>query len=191
MPRRLLWLSVGNTKLGLKTPKFSLPTGYPQHGGTCPGASRWCAGNPASPTERGSCYADHRRPQGWNKRPVVREKRERNLAALVAPGGYDRFVAEITQDLATLKATTCRIHDSGDLFAPEYIRAWVRIAQANPRVKFWTYTHSWRVAALVGELHVLQAQPNVQLFASVDPRRRASRRLVGAWPASKAGQYRD
>lgn len=36
-----------------------------------------------------------------------------------------------------------RIHDSGDFFSPEYLRAWKEIANRNPDVMFWAPSRYW------------------------------------------------
>lgn len=38
-----------------------------------------------------------------------------------------------------------RVHDSGDLFSPEYVRCWVRVCAALPEIRFWFPTRSWNV----------------------------------------------
>jgi hypothetical protein len=49
-----------------------------------------------------------------------------------------------------------RIHDSGDFFSPEYLRAWKTIAEHNPDVMFWAPSRYWaagRGAAFVNEIN--------------------------------------
>lgn len=168
-PVRDGWLQPGNLKLGKRVFKFALPTGRPTDGGTCPGATNWCAGTPGNPKWDGKCYASERRPQGWNKRPVVKEARQRNLRDLLAPGGYDRFVTELVEEVNRKRVEAIRVHDSGDYFAPAYVDAWARVVDATPDVMYYAYTHSWRVDVLREPLERLRALPNMQLFASVDP----------------------
>ena len=62
-----------------------------------------------------------------------------------------------------------RWHVSGDFDSPEIIATARDYAIANPDTKFWAYTRSWRIPALLPHLAGLRALPNVQLFASTDP----------------------
>jgi hypothetical protein len=110
-----------------------------QAGTTCPGASTEC---------ELFCYA--------KKGNFLRFGLQRKYgeAILKLPGKLPNFV---------------RIHASGDFDTIEYIEFWIDKAKKNPETKFWAYTRSWNVPELVDSLEVLRAQPNVQLFASVDP----------------------
>lgn len=163
------WLQPGTLKVGTNVPVFNLPAGHVAEGGTCPGATTWCAGTIGAKKWDGKCYAHHRRRHGWNKRRVVRESRERNLRHLLEPGGLDRFVTDALEELKDWKTDACRLHVSGDFFSPDYTRAWLRIVRGFREMRFWTYTHSWRVGVLRPHLEVLQREPNMQLFASLDP----------------------
>jgi hypothetical protein len=155
------FLTVGNKKIGSFTPTFSLPSGSPMHGGTCPGATRGCLA---------FCYTRRGRQQ-W---PAVQARYERNLTRLLAPNGLETFARAVPHELRALAAGICRIHCSGDFFlypgdAPAYVRAWMRIVDASPRVSFWVYTRSFAVPQLLDALEALRRRPNVQMFASVDP----------------------
>lgn len=134
--------SEGNTKLG-KGPTigaFSLPPLS-----TCPGSTSWC---------RKFCYAK----QHMFQYPNVRDRWQENEQA-VRIGKLPRIDPKIR---------VFRIHVSGDFYSAPYIRAWIRLVRLHPDVRFWAYTHSWRVSRLLPALEALRAETNVQLFASVD-----------------------
>lgn len=107
-------------------------------GTTCPGASEWCSK---------FCYAKH--------------------------GSYVRFGIQAEYAKSIIKLPNklreiCRIHASGDFDTVDYIMDTITMARAHPGTKFWAYTRSWNVPHLVDSLETLRAEPNVQLFASVD-----------------------
>lgn len=60
-----------------------------------------------------------------------------------------------------------RIHDDGDFFSPEYVRAWIEIVRACPDIHFWAPTKSYRgPAAMLAALRNLHAEPNMYLSLS-------------------------
>ena len=150
------WLTRGNAKIGPSTMKFSLPAGAPEQGGTCPGATSFCAK---------VCYAK----KGRFMIPANLDRRARNLARLESPGGLERFAEEVPDELRTHAASICRIHDSGDFHSVAYVEAWRAVVEQASDVKFWAYTRSYRVQRLRLALEKLRALPNMQLFASRDP----------------------
>lgn len=173
------WWTVGNSKLGMKVGNLNLVAGTGELG-TCPGASGWCNTH---------CYAK----RGWYVRKTLRLRRERNVTNLRAPGGLERFIREMNEDLTRYRLGFFRIHGSGDFFSPAYVLAWARIALANPRVRFLAYTHSWRVREedhpLMREsLEAFRALPNVVLFASTDPDTEAAgEKPPQGWRVAAAG----
>jgi hypothetical protein len=58
-----------------------------------------------------------------------------------------------------------RVHDSGDLFSPEYTRAWIRICACLSWVRFWFPTRSWQ-APWLDVIQELAALPNVAVRPS-------------------------
>jgi hypothetical protein len=85
------------------------------------------------------CYAS----QGWYMTGRVKDGYEHNLA-IVRQAEKDplELGAFLLQDIEDLGATHIRPHDSGDFFAPWYVRAWLAIARELPHVTFYTYTKS-------------------------------------------------
>lgn len=146
---KLLGISFGegNTKVGEDVFTFSLPAKK-----SCPGASAWCLKR---------CYA-------WRyeqRRPACRKAYASNLALANAP---ERFAETVIGVLPRI-LPCFRIHVSGDFHTVQYAEAWIRICQAFPQTLFWGYTRSWAAPELREPLERLRDQPNIQLFASVDP----------------------
>jgi hypothetical protein len=111
--------------------------------GTCPGSSPEC---------EAICYA---------KRPVAEEGAVHEMWKLNSQ----------TEDVPTSFPDGCtlvRLHVSGDFTSVAYIEGWIRLCEANPDVRVWGYTRSWRVPELLPGLERLRALPNVQLLASMD-----------------------
>ena len=61
-----------------------------------------------------------------------------------------------------------RLHDSGDLFNPQYARLWARIAAATPHVAYWIPTRQYKSKNLHMQAALLElsALPNVALRPS-------------------------
>lgn len=159
MAQVLLQLRSGNNKVGgSKVLQFSTTAGPVELGGSCPGATSWCAAN---------CYAR----TGWYvRRKLIVDALRNRLAWLKEDGGIQKFIDEVTQDLETHPSKKyVRIHIAGDFFSSDYTRAWTEIAKRFPDRYFWGYTHSWPIPELQEALIELRDQPNVQLWASQDP----------------------
>lgn len=135
----------GNIKVG-PIPTFSLPAQA-----SCPGATPWCIQH---------CYAKRYE----RMRPNCQRAYERNLKLSRNPR---RFVREMLKHIPR-DTPVLRIHVSGDFYDARYIYSWVTIARQRPRTKFWAYTRSWVVPALLPALERLRSLKNVHLFASVD-----------------------
>ena len=120
---------------------------------TCPGRSRWCSENCYNADPRAGVYPIDRWSENWR---AIESSPEGSAVYLLAA-------------LASAKPRVgVRIHSSGDFYSEQYIRWWVEIATAASKVRFWAYTRSWAVGALLPALETLRALPNVQLFASWD-----------------------
>ena len=137
----------------------------------------------------GSCYAD----KGFYTWPVVKAAQDARFqyaikAASDAATGddfvarmsdaierealrqekrYYRSVARGDREMGTFQAIF-RVHDSGDLFSPQYAALWVRICTALPTVNFWFPTRQWRCKNLhmLAVLTTLAALPNVSVRPS-------------------------
>lgn len=138
------YLKIGsNSKLGKGIASWNIPAVS-----TCPGRTQSC---------ESVCYAN----KGLFKLQSRRYAEHYNLAE------SDTFVDIINAELATGKIKAVRIHAAGDFYSSDYIRKWIDIIRANPSVKFWSYTRSWRTPLRL-PLKKLAALPNLQLFASID-----------------------
>jgi len=62
-----------------------------------------------------------------------------------------------------------RFHSVGDFDSKEYIEWCTSLVRKNANKRFWAYTKSWRVPKLLKPLKRLNKEPNMQLFASMDP----------------------
>lgn len=115
---------------------------------TCPGSSDWCVEH---------CYAD----KGFF--PLLRKRHEESSKRA------HRSKALIEEILELPEGAWIRAHASGDFDTAAYILKWKMAAQLRPDLRFWAYTRSWRIPALLPFLEELRALPNFQLFASIDP----------------------
>ena len=141
-------LKIGtNTKLGKGIAGFSLPAVS-----TCPGRTKLC---------EGICYAT----SGFFRFRNVRTSLQRSLDA----SRDDGFATVISDEIGRRRSIKAvRIHPSGDFYSGPYISKWIDIVRANPDVRFWAYTRSWRIPELVPKLRELSDLSNIELFASVD-----------------------
>ena len=82
------------------------------------------------------CYALH----GAYLWPVVRSRHEANLRFVLEdlPGWQRAMMAEL--QASRFAGRWVRIHDSGDFFSDDYLRAWTGICRARPEVNFYCYT---------------------------------------------------
>ena len=141
-------LTPGNAKLGTDLIwGFGLPSG----GAVCVGMSKTC---------RAVCYA----VRTEQYRPNAADRYRRNLALSKTKG----FVRRIRAFLIAHHVRVVRIHTGGEFASPRYVRKWWRIIRRSPKVRFFTYTRSWRVPAIREELDRLAALPNRQLWFSAD-----------------------
>jgi hypothetical protein len=91
-----------------------------------------------------------------------------NLSMLVDQARpRDWLTARITET-KTCIPWTLRIHDVGDAYSVDYVRAWFLVAQKQPACSFWFYTRSFIEEKLFAALTELAALPNCQGWLSVD-----------------------
>jgi hypothetical protein len=143
-PRSLLQL--GNGKLGRAIHVWSIPAVE-----TCPGSTAVC---------RGVCYAlQHRfrfasvrRRLDWNWRQSRR----------------DDFVDRMSGEIRASGVLVLRLHVAGDFYDAQYAQKWLTIVKRSPRVRFFAFTRSWRIPALVPVLKELAACRAMRLWLSTD-----------------------
>ena len=111
----MIEISKGNSKTG---PSFSIPAGK-----TCPGKTATCAA---------SCYVNF----GRMALPVSKDKRERNLQAVIDATKNSTLWAELRDAIKYNSIATLRIHDSGDFFSPAYAKSWWNACRVLPKVSF-------------------------------------------------------
>lgn len=131
----------GNLKLGPDVYTYSRLPG--RLAGTCPGATAEC---------QDICYAMRVRgstPDVW---ALWTENSETESAPGTVPPGCQ----------------IVRFHVGGDFSTNEYIMSWIGLVNRNLDVRFFGFTHSWRVPELLETLTMLKERPNVQLLASAD-----------------------
>jgi hypothetical protein len=82
------------------------------------------------------CYARN----GTYLWPVVRAKHHANLTFVLddLPGWETAMLAELAA--ARFRGAWIRVHDSGDFFSDDYLRAWLRVCRARPDRHFYAYT---------------------------------------------------
>ena len=92
----------------------------------------------------------------------------------------DKFVEEISRQLAkkyfdkqgnkkqlkNIDTSLFRGHDSGDLFSPKYIKAWKRVCEKFPTIRFWFPTREWFRESQLESLKDLASLKNVCLKPS-------------------------
>lgn len=132
----------GNLKLGPDVYTYSRLPGDGREG-TCPGATNWCEEH---------CYA----VRVEESTPVVWDMWRQNSVTGILPA------------VLPLGAKYVRLHVSGDFDTELYVGRWQTLVRQNPEVLFWTYTRSWQTPHLLPGLERLAAEPNMQLFASMD-----------------------
>ena len=75
-----------------------------------------------------------------------------------------RQIATALQDALPSNLGGGRLHVGGDLFKPQYLQAWIDVAQANPSRLFYAYTKSLKY--WVANRALLEQTPNLVLTAS-------------------------
>jgi len=92
----------------------------------------------------------------------------------------DKFVNEISRqiekkyfdkkgnkkELKNIDTNLFRGHDSGDLFSPKYIKAWKRVCEKFPTIRFWFPTREWFRESQLDALKDLASLDNVCLKPS-------------------------
>lgn len=149
-----LKFSKGNAKLDKNTLIFNLPAGR-----TCPGAKNCLAfvvnENGKRIIKRSkdtefSCFA----ADSEQRFPNVFNQRKYNLDLLnksFKENGFNGMVNLITNSLtyyqvkhnnSTNVLTKVRIHESGDYYSMDYLKAWLEVCKNKPSLKFYSYSKS-------------------------------------------------
>ena len=168
MSKYTLKWSFGNAKVSkLDAVSFGLPAGESRTGFVvCFGAG--ACKNP--------CYAR----QGFYTMATVAEPREFNLEQSKGPD----FVRHAVADLASIKQSIIRIHDSGDFYSQEYLDKWATVAGFYPHKTFYAYTkslkldfsklpHNFRIVQSMGgkfDTMIDVSRPHSRIFATHEAR---------------------
>jgi Gene product 88 len=145
--RRRTNLMQGNSKVGPTIFTFSLPAAL-----TCPGSSSVCLGK---------CYA----LRGHYHFDSVRARLLANWAASKEPFFAEQMIREIVER----QVQVLRLHPSGDLYSPKYIRSWSRIISNCSGTMFYGYTRSWTLSGLRDVIEKsLAPLCNLRLWYSAD-----------------------
>jgi hypothetical protein len=155
-----------NSKVGFA---FSLP-----RSSTCINSTATC---------RRLCYGRGIRYQSKGQK-AKRERNFRTVEYLLAQGGpellaenllglvdFARPLDYLSSKLTGAKTSlpwSLRLHDVGDHFSPQYVRAWYIAAKKRPECRFWFYTRSFMAKDVLDALSELVALPNVQGWLSLD-----------------------
>ena len=147
----VLSFSSGNDKLDW--PYLSLPAGY-----TCPFATA-CKNFPAkagtkfkdggslkaaSEKTQHMCYAARDQAQY----PGANKKAFNNLSLIVNAGkdggvdGMAKLIIDSIKYAGFQNSKIFRIHEAGDFFSNNYMKAWIEVAKTFPNINFYTHTTS-------------------------------------------------
>ena len=81
-----------------------------------------------------------------NVRDAMNARFEWTRECLKTPEGQRAWVSLMTRAVAdaTKWESVFRVHDSGDLFSPTYVRMWIEVCKALSHVRFWFPTRAWQ-----------------------------------------------
>ena len=60
----------------------------------------------------------------------------------------DSFINVVNYEMQRLKPDYVRVHDSGDYYSKSYLKKWLKIAEMNKNIRFYSYTN---MVALIKE----------------------------------------
>lgn len=147
---KLLKFSTGNGKLKNRL-IFNIPAGYAcPHAGVCKTMADRATGKILDLPQFGGTDADEYRcfAAMAETRPTVREARWHNWDLLRETMHMNGNQAMLLRDLIDMSLLVqpqkdlTRIHESGDFWTENYMRAWIMVAQERPQQKFYAFTKS-------------------------------------------------
>lgn len=139
---------LGNTKLGNLIHHWSIPSGLEK---ICVGATALCLS---------LCYA----MRHHYLRKNVKTALARNFNLAIREDFHELAIGWIK----SLFCRVVRVHPSGEFFSTSYVKQWIKVAKASPKVTFFAYTRSWRDKDVLRELKKLAREPNFYLWFSCD-----------------------
>jgi Gene product 88 len=146
MPAERPLLTLGNSKLGQSIHVWSIPAVK-----TCPGST---------PTCRMVCYAEDGHYLSPSVRASLRWRYRQSLRA--------DFAARVLAEIECRGVLVLRVHGAGDFYSPDYAATWLDLMRLLPRVRFYFYTRSWRVADVAPFLERMALLPNCRAWYSLD-----------------------
>jgi hypothetical protein len=78
------------------------------------------------------------------------------------------FARRVLAFLRRHHVRVARIHTGGDFYSRGYTRKWLQVLRGAPEVRFFFYTRSWRVPAILPVLAEMACLPNVRAWLSCD-----------------------
>jgi len=113
-----------------------------------------------TPACSGPCYSAFLE----SLRPSLRDRYQRNLEL-----SQRRDFARLVRAFLILRnVRVARIHTGGDFYAAAYARKWLTVMRRAPTVRFYFYTRSWRVPAILKVLEEMAVLSNVRAWFSCD-----------------------
>lgn len=171
------WLSSPSKMPGAS---WNLPAGS-----SCP-ASKLAAKLHGNASTCHKCYAKTGR-YGTNVVKAAMQRRFDFVLQSLRDDNGDSFVSTMVAEITRVyrkREPVFRVHDSGDMFSPEYVRCWIRIAQALPHIRFWVPTREWIRPQMLPVLRELHALPNVTVRPSALRRNDPAPVVEGLGPGS-------
>ena len=147
---KLLKFSTGNGKLKNRL-IFNIPAGYPcPHAGVCRTMADRATGKIMDLPQFTGTQADEYRcfAAMAETRPTVREARWHNwdlLREVMYTGSNQAMSLSSLIDLSLMvqpEKDLVRVHEAGDFWTEQYMRAWFMVAASRPHQKFYAYTKS-------------------------------------------------
>ncbi len=147
---KLLKFSTGNGKLKNRL-IFNIPAGYAcPHAGVCKTMADRVTGKIMDLPQFTGTEADEYRcfAAMAETRPTVREARWHNwdlLREVMYMGGDQAMLIRDLIDLSLMvqpEKDLVRVHEAGDFWTEQYMRAWFMVAASRPHQKFYAYTKS-------------------------------------------------
>lgn len=139
-------LTQGNGKLGASIHLWSIPVRD-----TCPGSTELC---------ESVCYAN----QARFRMKSVKERLDWCYQQCLRGD----FVTRMASEIRRKGVLVLRVHVGGDFFSEEYAQKWLDIMRQSPRVRFYFYTRSWRIAEIAPVLEQMAALRCCRAWYSLD-----------------------
>lgn len=91
-----------------------------------------------------------------------------NLVLLIDQARPSDWIVARINRTKTSVPWTLRIHDVGDFYSVDYVKAWTIAVRQRPECRFWFYTRSFERSELFDALTALALEPNCRGWLSLD-----------------------